>query len=401
MATAKLTQTFINNLPVPEKGYWVNDEVMPGLRLYVGASGSKAYYISYKNAKGKKDSYKIGDEKLFTPVQARETAKRILAEMAVTGTDIKQERKRDGGVTLHALCDAYLAAGGSKFTASMVQNFKDYLDRAAEEITALEISTWRVKEKERTGNKDKSINHKVTALKTVLNFGVENELITVNPLAKLKKLKEVDSSTKTRYLTEDERKRFLAALDKLDSEARAARHRTRQHAKGQHLPNMEGWAFANYFKPLVLLSLHTGIRRHALLSLRWEDVDFDSGSVILRADTAKNKKSNIIPLNTTALGVLRQWHEQRTDDNSLVFPSPQTGGVMDNCNSYFARLLREAGITNFRWHDMRHDFASRLVMAGVDLNTVRELMTHSDISMTLRYAHLAPEKTRAAVELIS
>ena len=61
MATAKLTQTFINNLPVPEKGYWINDEAMPGLRLYVGASGSKAYYISYKNAKGKKDSYKIGD----------------------------------------------------------------------------------------------------------------------------------------------------------------------------------------------------------------------------------------------------------------------------------------------------------------------------------------------------
>ena len=59
MATAKLTQTFINNLPVPEKGYWINDEAMPGLRLYVGASGSKAYYISYKNAKGKKDSYKI------------------------------------------------------------------------------------------------------------------------------------------------------------------------------------------------------------------------------------------------------------------------------------------------------------------------------------------------------
>lgn len=401
MATAKLTQTFINNLPVPEKGYWINDEVMPGLRLYVGVSGSKAYYISYKNAKGKKDSYKIGDEKLFTPVQARETAKRILAEMAVAGTDIKQERKRDGRITLRALCDAYLAAGGSKFTASMVQNFKDDLDRAAEEITALEISTWRVKEKERTGNKDKSINHKVTALKTVLNFGVENELITVNPLAKLKKLKEVDSSKKTRYLTEEERTRFFAALDKLDKEARSARQRTRQHAKGQHLPSMDGWAFANYFKPLVLLSLHTGIRRHALLSLRWEDVDFDSGSVILRADTAKNKKTDIIPLNTTALEVLRRWREQRTDDNSLVFPSPQTGGVMDNCNSYFARLLREAGISNFRWHDMRHDFASRLVMAGVDLNTVRELMTHSDISMTLRYAHLAPEKKRAAVELIS
>ena len=384
MATAKLTQTFINNLPVPEKGYWINDEAMPGLRLYVGASGSKAYYISYKNAKGKKDSYKIGDEKLFTPVQAREAAKKILAEMAVVGTDIKQKRKRDERITLRALCDAYLAAGGSKFTAAMAQNFPDC-----------------VKEKERTGNKDKSLNHKVTALKTILNFGVANDLIEANPLAKLKKLKETDSSTKTRYLTEDERACLLAALDKYDKEQREARQRTRQHAKGKGLPSMEGWAFANYFKPVILLSLNTGIRRHALLSLRWDDVDLEAGIVTLRAETAKSKKTAVLPLNSTALCVLRQWREQRADDNPLIFPSPQTGGVMDNCNRSFRWLLREAGIAKFRWHDMRHDFASRLVMAGVDLNTVRELMTHSDISMTLRYAHLAPEKKRAAVELIN
>ena len=73
---------------------------------------------------------------------------------------------------------------------------------------------------------------------------------------------------------------------------------------------------------------------------------------------------------------------------------------MHDCNSSFEWLLKEAKIENFRWHDMRHDFASRLVMAGVDLNTVRELMTHSDIKITLRYAHLAPEKKRAAVEMI-
>ena len=164
---------------------------------------------------------------------------------------------------------------------------------------------------------------------------------------------------------------------------------------------MEGWAFANYFKPVILLSLNTGIRRRALLSLRWDDVDLKVGTVTLRAETAKNKKAAVLPLNNTALNVLCRWREQRTDGNPLIFPSPQTGGVMSNCDSSFSWLLREAGITNFRWHDMRHDFASRLVMAGVDLNTVRELMTHSDISMILRYAHLAPEKKRAAVELIS
>ena len=73
---------------------------------------------------------------------------------------------------------------------------------------------------------------------------------------------------------------------------------------------------------------------------------------------------------------------------------------MDNCKTAWAKLLKDADIKNFRWHDMRHDFASQLVSKGVDLNTVRELLGHADIKMTLRYAHLAPQIKRAAVEML-
>ena len=97
---------------------------------------------------------------------------------------------------------------------------------------------------------------------------------------------------------------------------------------------------------------------------------------------------------------LTAWKEQEKKDSGLVFANPLTGKKFDNCNNSWKSLLKAAGIEKFRWHDMRHDFASRLVMNGVDLNTVRELLGHSDIKMTMRYAHLAPEKKRMAVDTL-
>jgi integrase len=106
-------------------------------------------------------------------------------------------------------------------------------------------------------------------------------------------------------------------------------------------------------------------------------------------------------MNDFVIETLNAWRKQTGGkDSDLVFPSPKTGKIMDNCNRAWKKLLKGAGIESFRWHDMRHDFASQLVMKGADLNTVRELMGHSDMKMTLRYAHLAPKVRRAAVALL-
>jgi integrase len=95
-------------------------------------------------------------------------------------------------------------------------------------------------------------------------------------------------------------------------------------------------------------------------------------------------------LNFEALEALKQWKEQAPDDER-VFP------IDTGFKTSWGALLERAKITKFRWHDLRHHFASRLVQAGVPLNTVRELLGHGSMAMTLRYAHLAPDQKAEAV----
>jgi site-specific recombinase XerD len=96
------------------------------------------------------------------------------------------------------------------------------------------------------------------------------------------------------------------------------------------------------------------------------------------------------------VNIPRVWKPEHARSTDLVFPG-QGGEALNNVRRAWLGVLRTAGIQKFRWHDLRHSFASNLVMAGMDLNTVRELLGHSDYKMTLRYAHLAPEHKAAAV----
>jgi integrase len=184
------------------------------------------------------------------------------------------------------------------------------------------------------------------------------------------KLARLDQSGVVRYLSGGEENRLRKALD-------------------------DRATYADHLKPIVLLALNTGMRRGELFSLAWESVDMGQASLAVTGSTAKSGKTRHIPLNAEALAVLKSWHKH-TDGAGLIFKS-HTGERFDNIKKSFATTLRAANIQNFRFHDTRHSFASKLVMAGVDLNTVRELLGHADIKMTLRYAHLAPEHKAAAV----
>jgi len=141
---------------------------------------------------------------------------------------------------------------------------------------------------------------------------------------------------------------------------------------------------------MVLVSLNTGMRRGELTSITWDDVDLRRKVVTIRGGYSKAGRARHIQLNSEAVEVLKRYRKQHTGEGRIF--------AVHSVKKAWGELLTKAKISGFRWHDLRHSFASRLVMKGVDLNTVRELLGHSDLTMTLRYAHLAPEHKAAAVE---
>ena len=251
-----------------------------------------------------------------------------------------------------------------------------------------------------TGNKPSTVNRKMGSISGVFSRAVEWEYIGTHPLAKLKQLK-VDSLGLVRYLDTDEAKRLREALDTRQDEIRAEReiaNQWRADRGKQQMQSLLQLPFTDHLKPMVLVSLNTGMRRGELFDLKWSAVNFSTNTITAAGDTTKTSDTRHIPMNKETVGVLEYWKKQ-AGKSRYVFPS-QDGGRLEDVKSSWLRLLDRAKIENFRWHDMRHDFASRLVMAGVPLNTVRDLLGHSDIKMTLRYAHLAPGTKAAAVELI-
>lgn len=407
MGSVKLTQAFLLSVkPEDGRGRWYSDAATRGLRLYVGASGKKTWYISYRRLNGKPAQEKIGDADIISLHEARAATTQFFAALARGETPYLKAVVPEK-ITLAAFIrDIYAPwvrenrRGGNSTVALIESSFRDMLPLGLDEIDLRGVEAWRSAAR-KTGLKASSINRKLTALKSALNWAFKRGILAAYPLARLETLREEDDH-RVRYLSDEERAALFRALDDRETELRAARERYNKWLKqrGQPtLPKIKDGEFADYLKPMVLLALNTGIRRGSLFALRWSDIS--EGILTVRAAASKSGKTIRIPLNQTARSVLDIWQKQtRGHGDALVFPSPKGGGKLDNCNSAWRDLMKRAKIQDFRWHDMRHDFASRLVMAGVDLNTVRELLGHADLKMTLRYAHLAPEAKRRAVEAL-
>jgi len=405
---AKFTQTSLDKIKTTGKAFWLTDEDFANLRLYVGASGAKTWYVSFWKD-GRKQSHKLGSTGAMTVAEARDGARKFLAHLALGDAPVKRnERKLLLGEFIEKHYGPWVEAErktGKETMAMLRSSFQFLFKQPAEELKKYELEQWRMKRRSE-GSKAATINRLVTSLKAAINWGVDQELIESNPLARLKPLQEHDSDEKIRiYLTSDEKTRLLAALNAREARLKTSResHNKWLAERGKEtLPSLDG-GFADYLKPLILLAMNSGIRRGSLFSIKWGDVDFAAKTITLRATITKAGKPLRLPMNQTVIDTLAAWRQQSADTmpKALIFPSPKKkGALMVDVKRSWEGLLKAAKIENFRFHDLRHDFASQLVMQGVDLNIVRELLGHADMKMTLRYAHLAPESKLRAVELL-
>ena len=209
-----------------------------------------------------------------------------------------------------------------------------------------------------------SANRHLALLKVTFNRAMKAEPAKAerNPVRGVKLLKE--NNARVRVLTDTEEERFLATLPL-------------------------------HYRPLVIVALHTGMRRGELANLRWQDVDFHTRTLVVRQ--SKSGEGRRVPMNRVVVATLRALRRERQAFGGLdvhvtgrAIP-PQFGRA-------WGKAVKAAEITDFRFHDLRHTAASRLVMAGVDLYTVKEILGHKTLVMTQRYSHLSPDHQRPAVE---
>lgn len=160
---------------------------------------------------------------------------------------------------------------------------------------------------------------------------------------------------------------------------------------------------APYLADLIRVAVNTGCRRGELLGLRWSQVNFVTGTLKLEGEDTKNGKARIVPLNTqarTALENRSRYREANCPESRWVF-CRKNGERNTTIQSSWEAVLREARLEDFHFHDLRHTCGSWLVQSGVPLADVKEVLGHSTIRMTERYAHNSSANSRAAVEKLS
>ena len=353
--------------------------------IYEKVPGSDVWWIRYVDADGRYRREKAGTKSMAIDLYRKRKTE------ALQGKKLP-ERLRRRVVPFSELCDDALqhAKANHRHTNETyrIKTLKyQFGSLAAESIpiaafrSYFELQEW----------KPESWNRMRTALFSIYRLGIENGKVQTNP-AKLLKRRKVSGG----------RVRFLNQFEPLETEVdylkplKTDQERLRaviKHDYPEHSDELE-------------IALHTGMRRsEQYLRIDWSLVDL--GRKDLHIPNSKNGQGRHIPLNAEARAAFESLRKARSEGGPIpITPQGsifvgQGGQRLMGPRHWFEDAVKKAGLRDFTWHDLRHTFASRLVMADVDIRTVAELMGHKSIQMTMRYAHLAPEHKLVAVERLA
>lgn len=324
------------------------------------------YWIDYY-ANGRRKREKVGPSKTL----ADKALKKRQIEIAEGKfLDIKKEEPK---IRFKEFADLYAENYGKK-KRSWSSTDKMYIEklkaffgnRYLHEITPLLIRQYQSKRQEQdTYRKTKPsvgyINRELACLKCMFSQAIEWEYATKNPVKKIKFKKE--NNSRTRFLEKEELQELLKHCHPV-------------------------------LRSIVLVAVNTGMRRDEIRTLKWRDVDVLRGFATLYK--TKNGEGRNVPLNRTAKEAIMAVPKH--PNSPYIFCNSR--GKLYNFRVSFIKALEKAKISDFKFHDLRHTAASYLAMAGVDLNTIREILGHKSMSMVLRYAHLSRSHQANAVSIL-
>ncbi len=335
--------------------------------LYEKVPGSGVWWIRYADSTGRIRREKAGMKSAALAAYGkRETQVR-------EGKFFPEKAKRSRQVWFEEIArDALDYSRGNKGHESfrndrwnMALLSEWFKDRLASEITAQEIER-RLAELSEAGRAPATVNRYWALLSLTYSLAVRNKKVPASPVSSVRRRKE-----------NNERVRFLS-----DSEETTLR----EHICA-NFPERE---------PEFDLALHTGMRRGEQFRLRRQDVDISLG--VITIPRSKHGKKRHVPINDVARSAIERLLSATT--GVYIVPGLEGPRHRDS-QRWLEECIDAAKIPDFHWHDLRHTFASRLVMRGVDLRTVQELMGHKTISMTVRYAHLSPAHLLDAVSRLT
>jgi integrase len=334
--------------------------------IYEREPGSGVWWIRYTDEDGKIRREKAGRRSdALTLYRKRKEEVRRGAKLP--------ENLRSRGITFEQIgkmAIQWYVDHGKKdlrtFSQRMGLLIEEFGERAAHTISPSEIDSWlasHVEWSQGTRNRYKTVMSKAFTL------ALKDGKVEKNPARLVTSRKE--NNWRIRYLLPAEEQRLIKAI--------------MEHAPAQ--------------LPAFQIALHTGMRQGEQFSLTWDNVDFARKTI--RLDETKNGHMREVPLNSVALAILKDLHKVRPDDGPVFRSSRRKAQGIRDPKKWWLHALAVAKVKNFRWHDLRHTFCSRLVQAGVDIRTVAELAGHRNISITMRYAHVAPQTNLAAVEKLA